>query len=144
MNKSLAVLALIALSLPASAQNQQPGSHFIENWDVDGSGSVDLDDIKARRGDVFVTFDADENGALDAEEYVMFDEARANDMEANGGHGNGNGMRRASEGMTLVFNDIDGNGEVSQEEFLTRSADWLAVLDRDGDGRVTSADFGPK
>lgn len=142
MKKILLMLSFAALALPVSAQNQQPGGHFIENWDVDVSGSVDLEDITIRRGDIFLTFDADENGALDAEEYVVFDEARANDMEMNGGHGNGNGMRRASEGMTLAFNDINANGEVSREEFMARSADWMAILDQDGDGSVTTSDFG--
>lgn len=140
MKTTLLTLALVAMALPVSAQNQLPGAHFIENWDIDQDGAVELEDILSRRADVFVTFDTDENGALDAEEYVTFDEARANDMKMNGGQGNG--MRRASEGMTLGFNDVDGNGEVSREEFLARSADWFTVLDRDGDDSVTSADFG--
>lgn len=142
MKKTVLVFALLALGAPVVAQSQQPGAHFIENWDVDGNGAVSLDDIKTRRGDVFYTFDADDNGALDAAEYAFFDDARANDMEANGGHGNGNGMRRAAEGMTLAFNDTDGNGEVSREEFLAHAVDWMALLDRNGDGHVSTADFG--
>lgn len=142
MKRAFITLAVVAIAVPVWAQDQQPGAHFIESWDIDEDGVVDLQDITTRRGDVFFTFDADENGTLDAEEYIAFDEARTNDMETNGGHGNGNGMRRASEGMTLAFNDVDGNGEVSQEEFLARSADWLTVLDRNGDGSVTTTDFG--
>ena len=142
MKKYTLMAAFVALAVPAIAQTQQPGAHFIENWDVDQSGTVGLEDITSRRGDVFLSFDADENGSLDAEEYVYFDEARAYDMEANGGHGNGTGMQRAQEGMTLAFNDLDGSGDVSREEFLARSADWLALLDRNGDNEVSSADFG--
>ena len=141
--KTITLAAALAVFATTSlAENQMPGAHFIENWDLDGDGVVSLEDIEARRDDVFYTFDSDENGALDAEEYVYFDEARANDMENNGGHGQGKGMRRASEGMTLAFNDTDGNGEVSREEFLAHSEDWLAMLDRNGDGGVTTADFG--
>ncbi len=142
MKNTILTLVLATLVAPAWAENHQPGAHFVENWDLDGDGAVSLEDIKTRRGDVFLTFDADENGALDAEEYVFFDEARANDMKNNRGHGNRNAMRRASVGMTLAFNDTDGNGEVSREEFMAHAGDWMAMLDRNGDGSVTTADFG--
>lgn len=142
MKRTALAFVLMALAAPAWAENAQPGAHFIENWDLDGDGAVSLDDITTRRGDVFLAFDADENGALDAEEYGFFDEARAADMENAEGHGNGKGLRRAAEGMTLAFNDTDGNGEVSREEFLAHSGDWLAMIDRNGDGSVTTADFG--
>lgn len=141
--KTLALAILIATSASAAAaESTTPGAHFIQNWDIDGNGAVSLEDIKTRRGDVFLTFDSNEDGALDAEEYTFFDEARANDMKNNGSHGQAKGMRRASDGMTLAFNDTDGNGEVSRDEFLDRSADWFAMLDRNGDGSVTSEDFG--
>ncbi len=142
MKATLTVLVLFAMSVPALAQNGQPGAHFIENWDVDGDGVVSLDDITTRRGDVFAAFDADENGALDASEYVYFNEARANDMKAAAGRGNGKGLRRASEGMTLAFNDTNGDGEVSHAEFLSHTGDWMALLDRNSDGSITPADFG--
>lgn len=142
MKRTALAFVLMVLAAPAWAENAQPGAHFIENWDLDGDGAVSLDDITTRRGDVFLAFDADENGALDAEEYGFFDEARAADMENAEGHGNGKGLRRAAEGMTLAFNDTDGNGEVSREEFLAHSGDWLAMIDRNGDGSVTTADFG--
>jgi len=141
--KSIIWVAAVAISASAAgAEGAKPGAHFIQNWDLDADGVVSVEEIITRRGDVFFTFDADENGALDAEEYLPFDAARAQDMADNGGHGQGNGLRRAAEGMTLSFNDTDGNGAVSREEFLAHSADWLALLDRDGDGGVTTADFG--
>jgi hypothetical protein len=140
MKRTLITLVIATiLPLSVSAQNV-PGAHFLENWDQDGNGAVTLAEAEQRRSDVFLSFDANDDGALDAEEYAMFDEARANDMA---GSDAGNGMKRVQEGMTLTFNDIDADGHVSQAEFLARTADWLALIDRNGDGSITAQDFGP-
>jgi hypothetical protein len=45
--------------------------------------------------------------------------------------------------MTLPFNDVDADGAVSLEEFLGQVPTWIACMDRDGDGVITTADFGP-
>jgi Ca2+-binding EF-hand superfamily protein len=138
------VLAALALLMPlAVAAQGTPGSHFIENWDLDGNGTVSLDEVTERRGDVFVMFDQDENTSLNAAEYVLFDETRAADMENNAG-GHGRGGQRMQEGLTLAFNDTNADGEVSMEEFIANSAAWIAQVDRDGDGEITAADFGPQ
>ena len=123
-----------------------PGQHFIENWDMSGDGIVSLAEVIERRGDIFLTFDADENGFIDANEYVAFDEARAEDMKGQGGaNGHGKGaMKNMSEGMTLAFNDADNDGEVSRDEFLGAVDRWMELVDRDGDNAITTADFGPK
>lgn len=142
MKKVLTPLVFAAMIVPALAEGNRHGAHFLENWDLDGDGAVSLDDITIRRGDVFMMFDVDEDGMLDATEYVLFDETRAADMENNAGHRKG--MRRASEGMSLPFNDIDGDGAVSRKEFLARSDDWMVILDRDDNGLVTPKDFGPR
>ena len=140
----LTALAAFALLFPfAAAAQGTPGSHFIENWDLDENGSVSLDEITERRGDVFVMFDQDDNGSLDAAEYALFDETRAADMEINAGD-HGKGRHRIQEGLTLAFNDINADGEVSKEEFIANSAAWVAGVDRDGDGAITAADFGPR
>ena len=139
----LIALTLAAL-LPMSAMAQgAPGSHFIENWDLDGDGAVTIAELTQKRGDVFYTFDYDENGLLDAQEYVFFDEARANDMKNQGEQAQGK-MGRVQEGMQMAFNDTDGDGKVSEEEFLAKAAEWLRLIDRDASGDVTSADFGPR
>jgi hypothetical protein len=146
---ALAVAAAL-VGGPALAQQGQPGAHFIESWDNDRDGTVTVAEATERRADVFAMFDMNEDGLLDAEEYVLFDETRARDMELQGGHGQGQGqgqgqntMLRASEGLTLGFNDLDGDGAVSLDEFMSRAAAWIADMDRDGDGGVTTADFGP-
>lgn len=142
MKKTVIALALASMMSPAVAQEGVPGGRFIESWDIDGDGVVSLEDITTRRGDVFLSFDADESGALDAEEYALFDQARDNDRQGNGGAEQGQGTRQASEGMTLAFNDVNGDGQVARQEFLARSGDWLTLMDRDGDGVITRNDFG--
>ncbi len=135
---STATVALLATSVAAGT----PGSGFITNWDLDESGAVSLAEVSEKRIDVFHTFDENGDGVITAAEYVAFDEARAADQEnENQGKGNG-GHGKASVGMTIEFNDVDGNGEVTMEEFTTQSAAWFEILDRNGDGEVTSADFG--
>jgi hypothetical protein len=140
----LTVLATIAILTPIAVfAEDTPGSHFMLNWDLDESGAVTVAEITERREMVFNMFDQDVNGSLNAQEYVYFDETRAADMENNaGGHGRGAGGMQ--EGLTIDFNDLDGDGEVSKAEFLERSGAWVAMVDRDEDGAITAADFGPR
>ena len=146
MKRIALTLAAIALGTATYAGNGQPGAHFIESWDLDEDGQVTLAEITERRGDIFVTFDEEDDGVLSKQDYVAFDAARAADQEGNEqggqGHGGGGNAVKASVGLELEFNDVDGDGSVSNEEFLGRSADWFQTLDRNQDGIVTTADFG--
>lgn len=136
---ALSFIGYLGLSAVAIAG---PGEHFIENWDLNGDGAVSAEEARERRSDVFASFDADDDGYIDAEEYKTFDEARALDQEQNGDHGMGRGRNNPANGMRLEANDADGDGRVSREEFLDRAASWIRNIDRNGDGVVTTADFG--
>ncbi|MDE9451235.1 EF-hand domain-containing protein [Aliiroseovarius sp. Z3] len=156
MHKSslLAAGIAIAVALPSFAQNQ-PGAHFLENWDLDENGSVTLEEAKERRGDIFTTFDTNEDDILTADEYVQFDEAREADMKENNiGQGSRQGKARNSQGMkqvmgehgaamsmTLENADLNGDGEVTREEFLAGVDPWFALQDRNGDKVLTTEDF---
>lgn len=140
---TLTAIALATLlPISALAQNGTPGLHFVENWDADSDGQVTLAEATEKRGDIFFMFDQDENDLLDAEEYKLFDTTREADMQANaGGHQNGQ-MRGVNQGLMLKFNDANGDGTVSKDEFLARVPDWFAMMDRNEDGVITTADFG--
>lgn len=142
--KRFALIAAALLAAPsfALAQDSAHGAHFIANWDQDGDGAVTLEEATTKRGDVFTAFDADEDGKLSAEEYAMFDEMRAAD-QAQMQTGKGKGMKGGEEGgMQRGFNDADGDGFVTREEFMAKTPDWIAMMDRNGDGKVTAEDFG--
>ncbi|WP_136439990.1 EF-hand domain-containing protein [Pacificoceanicola onchidii] len=138
--KSIALAALLAAAPAVAFAGGVPGQHFVENWDLDGNGSVSVEEATERRGNVFLTFDADDNGFLDAEEYALFDEARANDMKSQGGHGRGT-MKRAADGMKLAANDLDKDGLVSRDEFVSQASVWIENMDENGDGVITTEDF---
>ena len=144
------ILALSASTAIASSHGHgNPGAHFIENWDSNADGAVTLEEATERRSDVFASFDADDNGILNAEEYDLFDEARANDMKEMGmaqgnGQGKGKGQGNPAHGMKREFTDADGNGEVTLDEFMASVPAWYAKMDKNGDGTVTADDFGRK
>lgn len=154
MKRSFGISAVIlALSSAAFAQQGNPGAHFVQNWDQDGDGAVTLEEAQTQRDNLFTTFDADEDGSLSPEEFDAFDAVRAADQEqmreemgvkSGGGMGKGMGpgMMRAEGGMMRSFNDPDGNGLVSREEFVGLTPEWFAMMDQTGDGVVTEADFG--
>lgn len=139
--KILPTIVALIVGSSALAQQGQPGSHFIENWDPNKDGQVSLDEAQEKRAELFFMFDQDENGVLDAAEYTLFDETRQADMDENaGGHKKGP-MRDVDKGMMRDFNDVNGDGEVSKDEFAAKSEDWFKMMDRNGDGVVSTDDF---
>lgn len=149
---TLTSAALLFCANVAAAQGN-PGAHFIENWDLNADGQVTLAEATERRDNIFATFDADEDGALNAEEYDLFDEARANDMAENGmggkgagqgggqGGGQGHGKMNPANGMMRKFTDVNGDGTVTRDEFMASIPDWYARMDKNADGTVTVEDF---
>ncbi len=136
-------LPLLFVAGTAFAQQQMPGAHFIENWDLNEDGQVTVAEAAERRGDVFVTFDSNDDGFLDAEEYVDFDEARESDMREHAQEGKeGKGLgRHAADDLRREVNDLDKDGKVSRDEFVSRSEAWIAMMDTNGDAVITTDDF---
>lgn len=140
--KYLLISALLLTTANAAlAQQGNPGAHFIENWDADANGAVSQEEVIEKRSNVFASFDADENGSLDAAEYALFDEARANDQAQMGG-GHGKGMKNTEEPMERGFNDANADGMVSAEEWAAASPMMFAAMDKNADGSITTDDFG--
>ncbi len=144
IHRYISVAAALFLGTAAFAQQGQPGAHFIENWDLDEDGQVTLAEATEKRGEIFTMFDQDENGVLSDAEYDLFDETRRTDMDENaGGHKKGQ-MRGVDKAMMRETNDVNGDGQVSRDEFVDKAEGWFTKMDRTGDGVLTSGDFGRK
>jgi Ca2+-binding EF-hand superfamily protein len=85
-------------------------------------------------------FDTNEDDLLDAEEYVMFDEAREANRAAFGSKF-GTITKDGTFGMTMKFNDRDKDGVVSLQEFKSVADGWIQFMDRNADGVITCEDF---
>lgn len=141
MKNLLLSAALVLAPAAALAQDNPAATKFLSNWDLNGDGTVTVAEAVEMRGSVFLSFDADDNGTLDAEEHEVFDDARANDiLEVPEGPAR-ELIRMVANGMSREANDADGDGTVTAAEFEAGAAAWLAKVDRTGDGVVTAADF---
>ncbi|MEC3861515.1 EF-hand domain-containing protein [Mesobacterium sp. TK19101] len=142
MKSTLIALPLVlATASFAAAQGNPAATKFMENWDLNSDGVVTVEEATEMRNNVFYSFDSDENGVIDDEEHVMFDEARANDI-AEMPKGPGRALiQMIADGMSKEANDANGDGTVTGPEFEAGAANWLATVDKNGDGVVTIADF---
>lgn len=68
--------------------------------------------------------------------------AQGNGQGKNRGQGSAPGEHSAARSMERQNADLNGDGNVSREEFLQGVAPWFSRQDRDGDGVITRTDFG--
>jgi len=138
-----AVIAALSTTTALANQHAMPGAQFLTTWDLDADGNATLAELEEMRGMVFGMFDADADAILSAEEYIAFDEARANDMANHDGSAQSRGvMQRVADGLALAPNDADGDGAVTLAEFIDGTQAWMDGIDRNADGAISSADFG--
>ncbi|RYH08767.1 EF-hand domain-containing protein [Tropicimonas sp. IMCC6043] len=119
----------------------EPGVNFLTNWDADEDGRITLEELQSRRDDLFAGFDENEDGVLNADEFAVLDQTRRDSMQRPADRGTGSG--RAEMSLGFVAADTDGDGGVTPEEFHAATEAWMAMMDGNGDGVLTQADFGP-
>lgn len=100
--------------------------------DKNNDGVVDKDEYDAGARAQFAQLDANHDG------WVTLDELRASQDPNAGGIGADGMARQQLEAM-----DLDGDNLISEDEFVAFADQSIATFDKDGDGVLTSRDFGP-
>jgi uncharacterized protein YhaN len=123
---------VIVATTSASVARAQtaPVATLIDRIDTDGDGIFSRDEIAAVRERLFARLDLDGDGNLEAREVEELRDAimdRAVAVQAR--------LARQSRRM-----DANGDSTVSAEEFRTRTL-LFDLADRDGDGRLSPAEF---
>ena len=108
------------------SEHGERGQMFTARFDANGDGKISQDEINSLQADYFTNADADKNGSLSLEEFSTYwaEEKRQQ-------------MVRGFQNL-----DTDGDAAVTQAEFTAHMENRVAMMDRNGDGFVTSDDFG--
>ena len=93
--------------------------------DTNGNGAISRDEANAARTAHFAEIDTDGDGVATFAEYEAHQE------------------RRRTERRQAAYNrsDLNGDGVVSQDEFLTDDNQRFARADRNGDGEITQSEM---
>lgn len=122
----LGVLALGAAGAGLAQHGQGRGVHGLRLLDTDGDQAVSRAEIEAAAASRFAAIDADRDGQATVEEIRRYREQQ----------------RAERQQRRLARLDADGDGRISQAEFVARRLAQMERLDRNGDG-VLDADDRP-
>jgi hypothetical protein len=164
---SLALAAVFVASM-ASGQSIVAGVDFLATWDADSDGKVTLAEVAERRASLWALFDENGDGIWQAGDLKLIDEhiaaeaeAKAEIMKANDqvpgfvhgmgaganggtpGAGAGAGTVNISSLSNLDLYDTDKNGILTEAEWNAGAPIWFKIRDRNADGVLDMADFGP-
>jgi Ca2+-binding EF-hand superfamily protein len=129
---SFAIPVLLLATLAGSASAQGSQDRFTQ-LDRNGDGRVDQDEYEAGARASFASMDTNRDG------WIGLDELRAT-LDPNAGGIGADGMARTQ----LAAMDLNDDKLISEDEFVAFANQSIATFDKDGDGRLTRADFQPR
>ncbi|MBL26902.1 MAG: hypothetical protein CMM50_05035 [Rhodospirillaceae bacterium] len=103
--------------------------------DSDNDGFVSQDELGALAGSRFDRLDRDGNGELDSKEWGATGVGTNRSNETNAGSETSGSDQSASD------MDANGDGKITREDFVKRSADAYSDADSDKDGKISIWEF---
>jgi hypothetical protein len=139
---ALAIAAIMLAPLPVTAQQGQGsgrGGMMVERFqiiDQNEDGVIVADEAAAWHEAVFFAMDADDDGALTMDEYMAV-------RMGSGGGNNPERMAARHEQKATRFAPMDGDGDgvVSQAEFMAGGLARFEAADTNDDGKATVWEF---
>ena len=135
-------LAAVGLTLASADAGAQSGARAFERLDSDHDGVIQKREIEAARRKAFERADANDDDYVTGQEIEALREEIA-EQYGRGGAPRGRapaGMREAPADRVKAA-DADGDGRISETEFVSGADPLLQRFDGDGDGNITRAEM---
>lgn len=136
LRSAIATAAAVSFSLlsPALAQQEPPANslRWFESFDQNKDGFITPAEMEAAGAAEFARIDKDKSGGITIDEYLA-DSPDASDDE----------IRRVKNRFAVMDRRGDGNGVVSQAEFINFGKFVIQIADQNGDrdGRMSREEF---
>ncbi|MDF3862982.1 EF-hand domain-containing protein [Pseudomonas denitrificans (nom. rej.)] len=122
IRQTLLLSTVLLLSVQHAVAGEMEQTAF-SRLDRDGSGFIEADDLSAMRVRMFHRLDRNQDGLLTREEVTPPNPSVNVSPNA------------------IAWPDRDGDGKVSQAEFMTQEPALIVRADRNGDHRVSAEEF---
>ena len=126
--------AFFGLLSPALAQDEPPANslRWFESFDLNKDGFITPEEMETAGAAEFARIDKDKSGGITIDEYLA-DSGDASDDE----------VRRIRNRFAVMDRRGDGNGAVSQAEFINFGKFVVSIADANGDrdGRMSREEF---
>lgn len=112
-----------------------------DKMDLNGDGSISLDELRAIKTVKFLKADSDSDGFISGDEFSRGHGAMGKGCAKR--HGSYEGSKHRGDGRSkhLLHADSDGDGRVSRQELETMIETHFAKNDANDDGRLSWAEF---